>query len=207
MLFPSKARIPNAEKNSVNFLSLFWFCLKDVFKLEFRGSRVSRYVGEMVLWIIGWGSQRNLEASRKCVTLQNDRKGCTLDYLYGLRHFRFDFGATEKHLEGMVITPLGGRGLKQSKMFGFYNSKPVGLRKSYHPDPETHFSFLSIFPLPNYVVFTITVYISIGNIVTLIIINCNTVIVTRPPTFVSFKCIFCEELAHLITNYPWGTQV
>ena len=78
-----------------------------------------------VKWFYGWlGEDPNLEASQKCVTLQNDRKGCTLDYLYGLGHFRFGFGATEKHLEGMVTTPLGGRGLKQNKMFGFYNLKP-----------------------------------------------------------------------------------
>ena len=39
----------------------------------------------------------------------------------------------------------------------------------------------------------------------MIIINCNTV--TVGPKFVSFKCILCDELAHLIANYPWGTQV
>ena len=85
-------------------------------ELEFRGFRVSRFVGEMVLWMTGWGSQRNLEAPEECATLKYDRKGCTLDYLDGSLSFRF-WGNRKK-----ILLPQGG-GLKQNKMFGFYKSK------------------------------------------------------------------------------------
>ena len=74
-------------------------------QIEFRGSRVSRFVGEMDLWMIGWGSQRYLEAPQECVTHQNDRKECTLDYLDGLGHFFFRVGATGKKIEGVLTTP------------------------------------------------------------------------------------------------------
>ena len=56
----------------------------------------------------------------ECAIIQNDHKGCTLDYLDGLGHFHFGFGATGKNKS---YHPLGGRGLKQNKMFGFYKSK------------------------------------------------------------------------------------
>ena len=55
----------------------------------------------------GWGYQRSLEVPQECVTLQNDRKGCTLDYLDGLGHFLFGLGWQGKHLERVVNTPLG----------------------------------------------------------------------------------------------------
>ena len=42
---------------------------------------------------------------------QNEFKGCTLDYLDGLGHFLFGFGATGKNSRG-VVAPLGGRGLR-----------------------------------------------------------------------------------------------
>ena len=64
---------------------------------------------------------------------QNDRKGCSLDYLDGLSHFLFGFGAAGKILEGMVTTFFGKTRVK-SKNVNYNLGKAVSDRDALSRD-------------------------------------------------------------------------
>ena len=96
-----------------SFIVAFFWRKSEIFinrffnQLEFRGSRVSRFVGEMVLWMIGWGSQRNLGGfARMC----HSSKWPQMVYFRLTRclHFLFGVGVTvKKYLGGAKHPPLG----------------------------------------------------------------------------------------------------